>query len=444
MNSNYDDVILTASHQIAEAILARETGLAARATRLDSEVKSLLRHVGLSVMQQVLGTLSDRVVQTAEASGLKINRHLTSTFAVLFGPVEIASPYFWDPVTRRSSRPVRENLGIASRCRSEAVERALTDFGAEEAFGQAAKRFEEHYGWEVGRTTVLRVVEGVAAETEQYIARRLAESRQDFDKSLAERPGSDQLLVELDGSEIRTGHLVKRPGRERTPVRRQKRRRRCEEWRDVRVGFARRLDEVDKTFIARLAPYDEVTEQLFCAAVERGLSSNTQVIGVGDGGNGLREALAAKFPGMRFILDRPHLKGHLYETAEALRYTEGEKRDAWVHQRLDLMDCGKAAEALGLLRFEQRRRRNERLRQFIKYVRRFRDAMHYQRYRDEGLPSGSGEIESAHRYIPQKRLKIPGACWHPDTINPMLALRVLRANDWWRDFWQRRIAAKAA
>jgi hypothetical protein len=38
--------------------------------------------------------------------------------------------------------------------------------------------------------------------------------------------------------------------------------------------------------------------------------------------------------------------------------------------------------------------------------------------------------------IPQKRLKIPRATWHPNTINPMLALRVIRANDWWNDFWQ--------
>lgn len=57
-----------------------------------------------------------------------------------------------------------------------------------------------------------------------------------------------------------------------------------------------------------------------------------------------------------------------------------------------------------------------------------------------GLPIGSGEIESTHRYIPQKRLEIPGATWHPDTINPMLApmlaLPVIRANNWWADFWQ--------
>ncbi len=50
--------------------------------------------------------------------------------------------------------------------------------------------------------------------------------------------------------------------------------------------------------------------------------------------------------------------------------------------------------------------------------------------KSRGLPIGSGEVESAHGCItPQKRLKIPGATWHPDTINPMLALRVIRANE---------------
>jgi hypothetical protein len=34
-----------------------------------------------------------------------------------------------------------------------AVKRALTDFGAEESFGQAAKRFQEHYGWQVERSS---------------------------------------------------------------------------------------------------------------------------------------------------------------------------------------------------------------------------------------------------------------------------------------------------
>jgi hypothetical protein len=51
-------------------------------------------------------------------------------------------------------------------------------------------------------------------------------------------------------------------------------------------------------------------------------------------------------------------------------------------------------------------------------------------------PIGSGEVESAHRYIPQARLKIPGACWRVESINSMLALRLLKANGWWARYWR--------
>ena len=57
---------------------------------------------------------------------------------------------------------------------------------------------------------------------------------------------------------------------------------------------------------------------------------------------------------------------------------------------------------------------------------------------------GSGEIESAHKSIPQKRMKLPGACWHSTSINPMLALRILWADDWWEDFWEKRAENKMA
>jgi hypothetical protein len=51
------------------------------------------------------------------------------------------------------------------------------------------------------------------------------------------------------------------------------------------------------------------------------------------------------------------------------------------------------------------------------------------------LPIGSGEIESAHRYIIQKRLKITGAWWLEETAENMLALRTHRANNNWDDYW---------
>lgn len=49
----------------------------------------------------------------------------------------------------------------------------------------------------------------------------------------------------------------------------------------------------------------------------------------------------------------------------------------------------------------------------------------------------SGEIESAHRYIVQQRMKRPGAWWRAHNAEHMLALRLNRANRQWDSYWQR-------
>ena len=59
----------------------------------------------------------------------------------------------------------------------------------------------------------------------------------------------------------------------------------------------------------------------------------------------------------------------------------------------------------------------------------------YQRALAADLPIGSGEIESAHRYVIQQRLKLAGAWWNEETAAHMLALRTLRANGEWHQYW---------
>ena len=54
----------------------------------------------------------------------------------------------------------------------------------------------------------------------------------------------------------------------------------------------------------------------------------------------------------------------------------------------------------------------------------------------EGLPIGSGEIESAHRYVAQQRLKRPGAWWRVEHAEHMLALRINRINGDWDAYWK--------
>lgn len=352
----------------------------------------------------------------------------------LFGPVEVVSVYLHRP-GQPGCRPVQKHWGWHGGSRTRAIERALTDFGAEESFGQASQRFREHYGFEVGRTTISKVVHQQAHRGLKYVEARLQAAAAELEQPVAERPGAAALLVELDGCEIRTGTLEPAAAsQERTAKRGLPRKHRKQAWRDVRVGLVRPLDERTPTYVAKMAPYPEVVRQLFSAACSRGLTERTQVTAVADGGNGLYEELAAQFSGLRFILDRPHAKQHLYETAEACGYRDAE-RHRWVASHMVRLDLGRVDDVLTELAAHKGRGKTRVIR-LHGYLTRFKSCVDYDDAKRAGLPIGSGEVESAHRTIPQKRMKLPGAWWHPDFVNPMLALRVLRANDWWSDFWQ--------
>lgn len=402
----------------------------------------LVRRLGRAACEHVLSVLAEEAVEASKREGLTPQRRPDVNVRTILGMVSVSSPYLRHPTSGATARPVKDRLGLVGGMKTTAVERALTDFGAEESFALASQRFEEHYGQEVGRTSVMRVVESVAREAETYLTERLFEARQAFDQPLAVRPGVDCLVVELDGSMIRTGTLVPDPEGGTTDVRQLPARRRDEAWREVRVGFARAVGSLDRTYIARMDKYEPVVSQLFDAAVDRGLSERSEVYAVADGGHGLRDELEAQFVDLNFVLDRMHLKSHLFETAEAMRLDQGD-RARWVDAAMTLIDAGHIDDVVEQLR-RYTGQGDQRVARLTGYLERFRDAVDYAAAHERGVPLGSGEVESAHRYIPQKRMKIPGACWSPRTVNPMLALRVVRANGWWNDFWSRRTARQRA
>lgn len=442
MKSGYTDLLFEMSNTLCQAVLEREPDLAQRVHELDGEVNKILRRLGFFTVSLMLAQLSDQVTLEAKKKGSTIHRAKRIKYSSLFGVVEILSPYLRNKNTRSGSRPVKEQLGIEHGDISIAVQRAMSDFGCEESFGQAAKRFQEHYGWTVDRAKVRREAEKTALLAQEYVEKRLDATGCDYLQPLVTRPGVAQILVELDGSHVRTGKKVALEKVESTPKRRLPKYQRQIDWREVKVGLARPLQELkNRTYVAQMGKYPEVVRHLVSAAVVQGMSVRTQVIAVADGGNGLREALQQQFPRMTFILDRPHLKQHLYSGAEAIGLT-GSVRHSWVSNKLQLIDLGLVNLALWQLGNYQGQG-IKRIANLSQYLQRFSDAVSYEKFISLGFPIGSGEVESAHRYIPQKRLKIPGATWHPDTINPMLALRIIQANDWWQDFWTQQAATRA-
>jgi hypothetical protein len=72
-----------------------------------------------------------------------------------------------------------------------------------------------------------------------------------------------------------------------------------------------------------------------------------------------------------------------------------------------------------------------------RYISNRPNQLDYQGAQSQDLPIGSGEVESAHRYVIQKRLKIAGAWWCMRNAKSMIALRVIRANNLWNQYWKK-------
>lgn len=67
----------------------------------------------------------------------------SSGSGAFLGVVEVPSPQMRNRREGMFSRPVLRELGFTGAMMTPALERAATDFGAEESFEQAAKRLEE-------------------------------------------------------------------------------------------------------------------------------------------------------------------------------------------------------------------------------------------------------------------------------------------------------------
>lgn len=72
----------------------------------------------------------------------------------------------------------------------------------------------------------------------------------------------------------------------------------------------------------------------------------------------------------------------------------------------------------------------------LRYLKNRLEYLDYATAIEQGLPIGSGEVESGHRTVIQKRLKIAGAWWSEENAEKMPAIRATRADQQWEGYWK--------
>jgi hypothetical protein len=302
------------------------------------------------------------------------------------------------------------------------LQRVVTDLGADLPFAQAAGKLQEHYGVTLSPSTIRHVTEGHARA---LVADETAEP------AWPTRTGAAIVIAEIDGGMV--------PLVEVDPHSPDRRRGKRLLWKEAKLSLAHAHGSTTRVYGATLGGGVEVAgRQLLACAIAAGLGTNSQVHALGDGAVWIADQVAARFGTQgRYTVDVFHVCDYLADAAKACApdapgtWLELQKKRLKSNEStLVLAALSEALEPAAVADADAPVRACHR------YLSNRLDHLDYRGALAQGLPIGSGEIESAHRYVVQQRLKRPGAWWTPNNAEAMLALRIVRANGQWSAYWQ--------
>jgi hypothetical protein len=217
-------------------------------------------------------------------------------------------------------------------------------------------------------------------------------------------------------------------------------------WREVKVAILARLGRHTtrtgqvaprlerRRLVAVLGDIDALASRLWLEALRQGILSAKQVAWLSDGARGFWRLFAERLAGQAIgILDFYHVAQNLWQGAAA--WLDGRTKQArqWFvlarhrlrHGQTDqvLADIAQALELDGLP--DSARTSLTRL---YTYLDKHRDHIDYQKFKELGLPIGSGMVESACKWLIQQRFKGVGMRWSEDGFNHLLHLRLFWVN----------------
>lgn len=283
----------------------------------------------------------------------------------------------------------------------------------------------EHYGVVLSESTIARITLAHAGKILESLPAQVWPSS----------PGESRtIIVETDGG------MVPIVETDATQGDRRKGKKLC--WREAKLSLAHVHGSKTLFFGGTLqGTVDTAGQCLFDCAIQAGFGTATRIHGVGDGAPWIADQVENRFGAQgSYLIDFYHVCDYLSAAGKALTSTL-EEQLAW----LDLQKLRLKTQAVKDV-FEALQPHIELatiadsdapVRACYRYLFNRPEQLNYQDAIKRDLPIGSGEIESAHRYVIQQRLKRPGAWWQASSAERMLALRIHRANRLWNAYWQR-------
>jgi hypothetical protein len=326
----------------------------------------------------------------------------------------------WRTQSQNYLRLLGQTIGVKPRGRSRRLERVLTDFGCEHAFGQAAARLQEHYGFELNVSAVRQATLQSAERAHQKLEQEYAQSFR-----LLPAQGAEQVVAEADGSLICT--VAPGPRKAKRP----------REWKEVRLSAAQALGSAQTFYAATFGEVDQAGRRWGHCARQAGWGLNSKIHALADGAEWIRLQTREVFGSQgSFLCDYYHVSEYLAAAAPTCR---AKAPGHWRKTQQNRLKRGALSKVLAALapHLEASDTPEELapVTNAHRYLNNRTDCLDYAGALAQGLPIGSGMIESGHRHVLQARMKKAGAAWLLPNAEKMAHLRVLRANNQWLSLW---------
>lgn len=424
--------IVAALEELGEALATwcaegRDQDLAAHEQAVLARVRAALPRLLRAVLEAATSALHPRLARARQACpgcGVKVAPHgarRPRQVEPRCGTLEVLRPYYYCARCHRGWSAVERTLGLPERARtSPGLDVWIARLGAATDFREAAELLAELCGLVLGAETVRRHTEalGAAVRAAENTAVAQVEHTREPAEPIEVAPGV--LVVEADGAMLRY----------------------LDGWHEVKLGLVAGCTGgavVAPSYVAARESAPAFGRRLAAEAARRGALEVVRWEGglVGRGLAVLREAailgdgarwiwdLAGEHFGARVeIVDYFHAAEHLH-TLGRLLFGEGQTATTWAEARLGELLVQGPAPVQAALRAAKAPTAQGRttLRTERSYFRTHVERMTYPEFRLDGLPIGSGAIESAADHLLQRRMKRAGMRWSEPGADALLALR---------------------
>ena len=337
-------------------------------------------------------------------------RNRVRHFRTTAGELRLSRNYHYCKACKRGFYPRDIALELPEEGEvSDALERRILDFGVNTTFAEAAQRWAIHYPFHISSNLVRRVVDRVGLRAEA------ANSPLTLQRACLPSPAlpPKTLVVAGDGSMLGTR----------------------EGWKEAKVAVVAPGDSVirdkrqqaDVRYVAVLGGQEEFRAALKAALDAELADEVMRIVWLGDGARENWTMAKELCPFAIQILDLMHAIQNALVCAKVLLGETDSLLPLWEARIGQLLDApspdAAIRELLDCLPFLTTDEQLQALDRLVGYYRSNDNRMRYAEFRAQGLPIGSGIVESAHKHVLQVRMKQAGQRWSLTRGRRMVTLR---------------------